>query len=184
MSSKRYYSKIAGSRFCFSDGQDVVFAFGFADVSEKSASGKFQGTTKDDPNNGRLRYVVYQEELDAILGRNPLIFVQEKLPENMPEVKQNAESEAAIREKEAALVRAAGGNVRTQQEINVAGDGQPTDPNASTADPILRQAFANDGAQVVPIASSGNGKLAQIRAEAEARAKVQSESAVQSISGA
>jgi len=183
MSSKRYYSKVAGSRFCFSDGQDVIFAFGFTDINEKSAPGKFQGTTQEDPNNGRLRYQVYQEELDAILGRNPLIFVQDKLPEKVPEVQQNALSEADLRAKDTALARAVGNNLVAQQEIGVSGgDGQPTDPNASTADIALRNAFANEGARVLPAnAGNANGRVAQIRAEMEA--KRISESAAPSISG-
>jgi hypothetical protein len=180
MDSKRYYARVPDSRFVFSDTQEAIFLHGFVDINERTAPGKFQGLTKEDPNNGRPKYKVYQEELDAILGRNPMIFIQDKLPEKLPEVPQNAKSEAAIAAEDSALLKVAGiDKVVVQQQVGPAGSGAPTDVNMSTADPELSKAFASvqvNETPVKPIASAPvvNSRLAEIRAAAANAAAAQS----------
>ena len=168
MDSKRYYAKVPDSRFVFSDMQEAIFLHGFVDINERTAPGKFQGLSADNPNNGRPKYQVYQEELDAILGKNPMIFIQTKLPEKVPEVAQNAKSEAAIAAEDAALVKVAGADhIQVQQQIGPVGGGAPSDPNASTADPALTQVFSSVPAESIkPIAAPTSNKLAEIRAAA------------------
>src|SRR5258708_12333615 len=78
---KRYYARVAGSRFCHDDGTETYFVHGFADIS----------------------ILEHQKELDMIIGKNPNIYLPEKLPEPLPSVPQNALSEAELAAAEAAL---------------------------------------------------------------------------------
>lgn len=143
--TRRYYSKVAGARYVFRDGTEVVFAHGFADISNSA----------------------YQEELNEILGKNPMIYVEEKLPEPLPKVQQNAVAEADLAAAEAALV---GRNVRTAQEVgqvNVAAASKPSDVNASTVDPALK-------AELLSAASVSPAERARQLAAERAQASVAS----------
>jgi len=120
---KRYYARVAGSRFCHDDGTETYFFHGFADIA----------------------ILEHQKELDMIIGKNPNIYLPDKLPEALPEVKQNALSEAELTAAERALTAVTG---KTAQEIGPVNDqaGRLSDPNASTVDADLQRAvFGNAG---------------------------------------
>lgn len=123
---KRYYARVAGSRFCHDDGTETYFFHGFADIS----------------------ILEHQKELDMIVGKNPNIYIPEKLPEALPEVKQNALSEAELAAAEAANRKTPG---RTAQEVGEvpANAGLPTDLNTSTVDIELQAAVFKDGPKPV-----------------------------------
>src|SRR6266851_840283 len=78
---KRYYARVAGSRFCHEDGTETYFYHGFADID----------------------ILEHQKEIEKILGKNPNIYIQEKMPEVLPEVPQNALSEAELAAQERQL---------------------------------------------------------------------------------
>ena len=162
LDEKLYFAKIPHSRFIFSDGNSVQFHFGKLLVSPVAFPGIYSAPQSfnqaPNPNNGKLKYKVYQEELDAICppnGNNPMIFKQETLPENMPEVSQNAVSEVELAVVNQALNSAL---TRVQQEVGqVINAGVPSNPDASTLDPdILRAAQAANnsvlgGIEIKPI---------------------------------
>src|SRR6266850_2528848 len=108
---KRYYARVAGSRFCHDDGTETYFYHGFADIS----------------------VLEHQKELDIIIGKNPNIYLPSALPEPLPAVPQNALSEAELTAAERALAGVTG---KTAQDIGPVSDqaGKPSDPNASTVD--------------------------------------------------
>lgn len=139
MGTKRYYSKVTGGRYIFKDGTDVVFAHGFADVISLD----------------------HQAELDEILGVNPMIYVQEKLPEPLPQVPQNAVAAADVAAADAAL---AGRNTRTAQEVGpvTVGATTPSDVNTSTVDPELK-------AELLNAASNANSPAEMAKRAAAAR---------------
>ncbi len=128
---KRYYSQVAGSRFITEDGTEIQFRYGFADID----------------------ILEHQKELDKILGKNPVIYIPEKLPEKLPEVPQNAKSEAEIAAAEAAL-RGTIGKVSGDANLS-ATPGVPTDPNASAVDKDL-QAAVFGGAEPIKKVSPEN----------------------------
>ncbi len=122
---KRYYAKVAGSRFCHDDGTETYFLHGFADIS----------------------ILEHQKELDVIIGKNPNIYLpgKDQLPEPLPPVPQNALSEAELTAAERALIGVTG---KTAQDIGPVTEtaGRPSDPNASTVDADLQKAvFGNAG---------------------------------------
>lgn len=120
--TKRYFAKVASSRFIFSDGVEVFFHYGRLDIGPETY-----------PN----MWIAYQRELDAILGKNPMIFVTNDQLAADPIVAQNAKTEAEI-----AAVDATMGGAKINQEMGTfSGSGTPTDPNASTIDPKLRAAM-------------------------------------------
>lgn len=142
--TKRYYSKIAGSRFIFGNGQEITFFFGRADIGPDMPGGMdiYQHTNPDGKHavNGLQCWQVYQQELNAILGKQTNIYLPEVMPIDAPNVSQNAKSEAEIAAGEAALK--AGSAVKTQQEMGAfQGTGAPTDVNQSTVDPAIRAAM-------------------------------------------
>jgi hypothetical protein len=145
---KVYFAKIAHSKFIFSDGNTTQFYFGKLVVSPSTFPGVYNAPQSfnqaPNPNNGRLKYLVYQEELDAICpphGNNPMIFKQETLPENMPVISQNAVSELELSIANQALN---GVTTKVQQEVGqVTNAGAPSNPDVSTLDPdILKAAQA------------------------------------------
>lgn len=115
--AKRYYARVPNSRFVHEDGHETYFYHGFADVRIKE----------------------HQDELNMIIGKNPNIFLPDKLPEKLPEVPQNALSEGELIAQEAALRGTKG---RTAQEMGAPDPnaGAPTDPNQSTVDKDLQAA--------------------------------------------
>lgn len=133
--SRRYFSKIAGSRFIFSDGVEVYFLFGRLDVGPENTNYPTM----------EVMWKAYQKELNAILGKNPMIFVAEvDKTEKLPEVEQNALTAQELQAREANLAglpqRASGA-----KDANL-GNGLPTDVNQSTVDPRLRaEMFGNTG---------------------------------------
>lgn len=138
---KRYYARVSGSRFCHDDGTETYFLHGFADVS----------------------VLEHQKELDAIIGKNPNIYLPDKLPEALPEVKQNALSEAELTAAERALAGVTG---NTAQEMGPVGDqaGKLSDANASTVDADLQRAvFGNTG--VVKVGPGAKNAIQPIAAD-------------------
>lgn len=142
--NKRYMSSVPGSTFIFADGTKANFVHGHLDVNAEAFPGKFLNQTlKDHPHNGRLRYLVYQEELDQLVKEgNPLIFTQEtvrnlqKMDEVKKEVEQSAKSEQSILAGDAALRSSAaslGKQVAERGELNK-GDLGGSDSNSSTVD--------------------------------------------------
>lgn len=120
---KRYYARVAGSRFCHDDGSETYFLHGFADIS----------------------ILEHQKELDAIIGKNPNIYLPSALPEPLPPVPQNALSEAELAAAERVQTGVKG---HVAQEIGTlpATAGMPTDPNASAVDADLQAAvFKSSG---------------------------------------
>lgn len=136
--TRRYFNKIPSSRFIFSDGVEVYFHFGRLDVGPENKAYPSMVTM----------WKAYQQELNAILGNNPSIFVTNDEIETPPEVKQNAVGEGDVVQADSNLPK----NAKIRQEIgNVVGTGQPTDVNQSTTDPALRAAMmgpiTTEGAQ-------------------------------------
>jgi len=152
METKRYFSKIAGSKVIMPDGKELMFFHGFHDLKEEDYVGLIcfinpvQGHPED-PRNGKPAYQVYKAELDALIkAGNPLLYVQGSQPETLPKprdslgregVDRNAMSEAEIAQASAAE-RAVGGRVTGDQNQGTTGI---ADPNASTVDPSLREAL-------------------------------------------
>lgn len=166
---KRYFSKINGSRYVFSDGTEATFAYGRLDVNAKAFPGTYKAGHKEHPStvdNGRPKWHVYQDELDAILGSNPIIFTQESLQslvdQNEPVV-QNASTEAEVAKTEANLATA--GATKTSQEMGTGTVSVPSeaDVSKSTLDPTLLRAAAG-GAVVGPGAAAAE-RIAKARAD-------------------
>lgn len=164
--SKRYLSTINFSRYVFSDGTEAHFPHNRLDVNEAMFPGRYIGA-KDNPQNGRPRWQVYQDELDAILGHNPIIFVEKTLgsiaAEN-PIPPQNAATEAQVAA-DLLAAKALGSSGRTQQEVGAVGPGSglPTDVNASTVDPAIAAAMLNSniaGSVAARVAAAKNAGAA------------------------
>jgi hypothetical protein len=169
----KYFSKISGSRFIFSDGTEAFFHFGRLVINAKNFPGIYKAPHKEHPqtvDSGRPKWQVYQDELDAVLGVNPNIFTEaslqtlEKVEEKVP---QNAATEAEVAAGEAALTGA--GTVKVSQEIGAAGsNGQPTNVNESTIDAKLAKAQQN--ASVVGPGAAVAERVAAARQAAQANA--------------
>lgn len=129
--TKRYFNKIPSSRFIFSDNVEVFFHYGRLEI----------GPDNVDYPSMKTMWRAYQKELDAILGSNPSIFVVNNQIEKMPDVKQNALSEAEVAAQDATLKL--GSVIKTQQEIgtNANTTGAPSNVNESTVDPAIRAAM-------------------------------------------
>lgn len=175
----RFYAKIAGSRFIFSDGTEAVFGHGFIDINEQTCPGEYE-VSVDNQNsrkNGRKKVDVYQQELIEILGKNPNIYVPEKLPEKM-EVKgtkvdpaANAFTEVELAQKEREVELAAKGNVRVEQQVGNAGVGAgiASHPDVSTVDPEIAAEMLASRQAPHEVVGPGADKIAQMRADAAAR---------------
>lgn len=126
VAKKRYYARVPGSRFCHEDGTETYFFHGFADINIKE----------------------HQDEINLIIDKNPNIYLPEHLPEKLPEVPQNALSEAELASKESAL---RGVPNKTAQEVGSveSSAGVPSDPNASTVDQALQAAVFKHAPNVV-----------------------------------
>lgn len=185
---KRFFAKIPGSRFVFSDGEEAVFAHGFCDLNELTVQGEYSVPNENQNciHNGKPRLQVYLMELNAILGKNPNIFVPEKLPEKMelngkiPVTTKsgrvydtpanpgaNASTEIEIQQAEAAT-RAAG-TVRVQQQTDVPGSGMPSPVEQSTVDVDLQAAMLGATKMPPQVIGPGASKAAELRAAAAAR---------------
>lgn len=166
---KTYYATVANSRFVYVDGTEEYFIGGRAVVDIKE----------------------HQVELDAILGKNPTIYVQEALPVPFPQVPQNAKSEKEIEEGDKSLQ--AGGNIKVQtdttnqQRTQVGGMFGPTlDNMQSPASPAAVQidndiqAAMNSGTapvtNVIPqpnlIGPGAQSKVAELRRQAAERTPI------------
>lgn len=128
---KRYYSKIPGSRFCFKDGSEARFNYGYFETND----------------------AVKQAELDAVLGSNPMIYTQDVLlvqdtsvANTVVDPLKNALSEAEIAAQDARLA-----GIRTIEsgELNPLPipEGMPPghfpNPALNTVDVNLQAAVAN-----------------------------------------
>lgn len=160
--TKVYFSRAPHSRFIFSDCTDLIFAFGRAEVGPKTHHGTFSHpTVADHKDNGKELYLVYQRELDAILGRQGNIYTQESIAPEDPKPPVPGATEAEVAEAERKLI---GVNGRTEQEVGpiTVGAGLPTDPNASSLDLDLQRAMMDKnsgGGQaggITQIQDSGN----------------------------
>lgn len=149
-SVKRFYAKIPGSAFIFSDGTRAVFAHGFLDLSEQHFPGvyKFPDPKIHDVRNGRKKWEVYMEELETLIQEgNPMIFTQEtvKNVQDLPKIQadQNAYSEAAISAQDAVIAASARGKMVATGDQNdgVVRTAAPNDVNVSTVDPGLQSAM-------------------------------------------
>lgn len=190
METKRYFSRVPGSAFVFSDGTRAVFAHGFLDVNVKNFPGEYRVSNPNPnaenmKNNGRSACVVYREELDELCAKgNPLIFTQdnvkqlEPLPSYAKEATQAARSEAEIAGADAAL-RNAGIQGRVSGDVN---DGKAVidggDPNKSTVDPMIQTAMlaARNTATERPVVGPGSNDAASV-ARAAANARLQAAAA-------
>lgn len=123
---KRYYARVPNSRFCHEDGHETYFLHGFADIE----------------------ILEHQEEINKILGKNPNIYLPTKAPESLPEVPQNALSEAELSAAEAAL-RGVPGRIAQEMGKPDANAGVPSDPNASTVDQDLQAAVFKHAPKII-----------------------------------
>lgn len=191
---KRYYAKIAGSRFVFSDGFEIHFNYGFYDLKESEHMDEYvvHDENQNRFKNGRRKFDVYKLELDEILGKNPNIYIPEKPPistaitGNIPisgtkgrvydrpaNPLNTALSEQELRDGERALA-AAGAQIN--QEVGVPGTGMATDVNQGSLDQdiLAAQVAANAtplGSTLPPANQVGPGvkNLATLREEAAQR---------------
>lgn len=142
METKRYFSKIAGSKFIFPDGREIYFNHGFYDLKEEDFVGQVCNINSvngqaPDSRHGKPLYQVYREELDGLIKvGNPLLYVQGSQPEPLPsfEADKSAKTEGEVATAEA---RMRGLQSTEMGELNKGVVGI-TDPNASTVDPSLR----------------------------------------------
>lgn len=152
-----FFARLAHSKFIFSDNVEVIFAFGRLEVSPKTFPGTFQRPTghgqQPHPDNGRPKWQVYMEELNAIVppqGTNPNIFTQdtwEKL-EELPVPDQNAVDEVTLAQAENQITRT--GNIKVEQQTGaVAIGGAPVSANVSSIDQELLNAARKAGATPV-----------------------------------
>lgn len=173
---KRYYSKVKGAKFIQPDGHEMIFAYGFFEFKDADYQDIYVGASEKDPRNGKLKSIVYQAELEAILkqkGGNPLFFDQSMvqglsttpspIPQTGPDGRaiQNARSAAEIAAQDASL---AGTRHQVSGDPNKGtietGGG---DPNASTLDHNLVKTVANFSH------GDSSSRAEQIRAAAAAR---------------
>lgn len=145
---KRYFSKIAGSKFIFADGFEIAFHGGRFEFDPAKYPGPFQCQVlngQTDPRNGKSCAEVYQAELEYLCASgNPLIFDE---PHAVAAVKEdlaktvgtaaNAHSESAVAAGDQKL-RAAGAVLTGDANLG----GGNSDVNASTLDSALRGHFA------------------------------------------
>lgn len=179
MDTKRYYAKVPGAGYIFTDGVKAIFAHGFLDVNEKTFPGEYvfpnpQLDPKGAKNTGRPAWQVYREELDALVEKgNPLIFTQETIGRSEPipsfaaDAAKAAKSEAEIAASDAAL-RNSGVQVVASGDVNNGVTGS-TDPNKSTVDPQIQAALLNSRADREVI-GPGAGKQSGAAEAARARA--------------
>lgn len=123
---KRFFARVAGSRFCHDDGTETYFYHGFADIE----------------------ILEHQQEIERILGKNPNIYIPSQLPEKLPDVPQNALAEAELREKENALRNVKGVTAQEAGAVPL-NAGSPSDPNASSVDQELQAAVFRNAPKVV-----------------------------------
>lgn len=145
-----YFARTPHSKFIFSDGTEAIFHFGRLQVGPDTYPGDYNRPPgygqQESKNNGRLKYLVYQEELDAICppqGNNPMIFKQNNLgpedfslPDNLNPAKNAATEDARM---DMAGTRVTG-------EVNNGTSGQNMN---STIDPDLMRAAQNQNSSVV-----------------------------------
>lgn len=155
VAAKRYYAKVKNSRFVFEDGTEVLFINGYADIYKEK----------------------HKQELDAILNKNPNIYVPDTTVEPLPTVQQNAKSAAEIATQDAVLAKAAGANFSVQQEVGPVmvnnetpdiGQGPVANVNISSIDPDLQAAMLNSTPKVIGPGASAAEKVAAIRQNAAA----------------
>lgn len=145
LKAKRYFSRIPGAHFTMPDGYQIFFLHGFYDFDpakfkdEKVSIAVMNGNTH--PAHDRDKARVYQEELEHLVNSgNPLIFDQEHagvIVQPMPadlDPSKVAKSEAEISAQDQRLAAVTS---RVTGDTNK-GEGQITDPNASTVDAELR----------------------------------------------
>lgn len=154
VNGRTFYARIPHSKFIFSDNVEAIFAFGRLEVSPKTFTGKYHRPTGpgmiESKDNGRPRWEVYKEELEAIVppnGTNPNIFTQDTVDGleelKLPEI--NAVDETSILTTDAVIAR--GGNTKVQQQIGeVTIGGMPSNVNTSTLDGELLKASQKSGA--------------------------------------
>lgn len=171
---KRFFSKIAGAAYVFGDGNKVVFAHGFLDVTPQTFPGTFQNPNPSvvDRRNGKSKFEVYLAELTELVSEgNPLIYTQETVKTSEPiprlDADKNARSEMEISTQDRALMNASGGNVKVTGDVNVGTGvaGAPTDVNSSTVDQRLQNEVLATRPAIGPGAMS---KADEIRAAAAA----------------
>lgn len=153
-----YYSRTSGGRFIFSDNQEVYFMDGRLYINAEIFPGEFNCAVAPNlpphPSNGKPRWEVYKNELDAICpprGNNPNIFRQGELPlQDMspigkvdsrgrpmdPRANASAESQVILD-----AARTAGRNTRTTGDATLPGTGLPTNVEQTTIDPELQRAM-------------------------------------------
>lgn len=155
---RTFYARIAHSKFIFSDGVEVIFAFGRLDVNAKTFPGKFNRPTghmqQADEANGTEKWKVYLKELNAIVppqGNNPNIYTQDTWGEveQLPAVTElgtiNAVNETELAIADSALSRAS--TVRVEQQFGqVTIGGAPTSADTSSIDKDLLGAAQRNNA--------------------------------------
>lgn len=158
ITSKTFLSRTPHSRFIFSDNTEATFVFGRMIINEENFPGIFNCPTaqnqQENKNNGRPRWKVYMEELEAICppkGNNPNIYTQEAMPEELPKPAVNAVDETSLAVAEASIMNTQ--KVNIEQQTNAPTTSPLGSPDASTIDRELLAAAQNSGAS--PLGNSG-----------------------------
>lgn len=145
---QRYFSKVAGSKFIFPDGEVIFFQHGFFEFDPANYPGPIiimavNGQAAD-KRDGRPKAEVYYEELETLAKSNPLIYKQGGQPEATPKprdskgregVDRNAASENELAMQDAQMRNAASGGVRITGDENKGSTLNVTD---STVDEDLK----------------------------------------------
>lgn len=152
-----FFARIPHSKFIFSDNVEAIFAFGKLEVSPKTFPGIFNCPTghgqKENPNNGKLKWLVYLAELNAIVppnGQNPNIFTEDTWGqlEELPNPEINAVDEISLTQAENSI--AAAGNTRVEQQSGpITIGGLPSNVGTSSLDADLLKSAQNGGATVL-----------------------------------
>lgn len=150
METKRYFSKVAGSKFIMPDGKELFFNFGFHDLKEEDYVGQICSIAQmngnpPDRRNGLSCFEVYKAELDTLIKvGNPLLYIQGTQPEQLPNVgaDANALSEAKAVQGEAAML--ASGAIPSGDVNHTPASTSPSDVNASTVDVNLKGLVLKD----------------------------------------
>lgn len=146
------------------DGKELFFLHGFHDLKEEDYVGQVYmaaGEKPDPVRDGKPVFEVYKSEFDQLIKvGNPLLYVQGTQPEQLPNIKAdaNALTDVAAIQSEAAM-QASGAIMSGDANKGATG---MTGVNESTVDANLRGLVLNDrGASAKAEAAKRNADRAQ-----------------------
>lgn len=173
--TKRYYSRIAGSKVIMPDGKELYFYHGFHDLKEEDYIDEIcrinpVAGQEPDIRNGKKAFEVYKAELDFLIKTgNPLLYIQGTQPEPLPKIgaDKNALSETEVLAAQA-RERSMGGSVTGDANTGSIGF---SDPNSSTVDPTLRGIILKERPINVAAKNENNSNAARVAAARQAAAQ-------------